>query len=185
MNEVTTLVVGNTGTGKELVARAVGLSQYVPFDKNKRQFTDAESERFFPLNLSAFSPTLIESELFGHEKGSFTGAIASRAGWLESAGRYGTVFLDEIGELDVSIQVKLLRVLQQRQFQRIGDSKTLEFKGKFVSAFLNHAKGCRGTHCPKCNKDWGHLSSKSRSNHYNKKELEAHQEWEEEQKKRG
>lgn len=134
MNEVTTLVVGNTGTGKELVARAVGLSQYVPFDKNKRQFTDAESERFFPLNLSAFSPTLIESELFGHEKGSFTGAIASRAGWLESAGRYGTVFLDEIGELDVSIQVKLLRVLQQRQFQRIGDNKTLEFKGKFIGA---------------------------------------------------
>lgn len=134
MNEVTTLVVGNTGTGKELVARAVGLSQYVPFDKNKKQFTDAESGRFFPLNLSAFSPTLIESELFGHEKGSFTGAIANRTGWLESAGRYGTVFLDEIGELDVSIQVKLLRVLQQRQFQKIGDNKTLEFKGKFIGA---------------------------------------------------
>ena len=134
MNEITTLVVGNTGTGKELVARAVGLSQYVPFNKNNRQFTDADSERFFPLNLSAFSPTLIESELFGHEKGSFTGAIAKRVGWLESAGRYGTVFLDEIGELDESIQVKLLRVLQQRQFQRIGDSKTLEFKGKFIGA---------------------------------------------------
>ena len=134
MNEVTTLVIGKTGTGKELVARAVGLSQYIPFDKNKRQFTDAASECFFPLNLSAFSPTLIESELFGHEKGSFTGAIAKRVGWLESAGRYGTVFLDEIGELDVSIQVKLLRVLQQRQFQRIGENKTLEFKGKFIGA---------------------------------------------------
>jgi transcriptional regulator with AAA-type ATPase domain len=134
MNEVTTLVVGNTGTGKELVARAVGLSQYVPFDKNKKQFTDVESERFFPLNLSAFSPTLIESELFGHKKGSFTGAVAKRVGWLESAGRYGTVFLDEIGELDVSIQVKLLRVLQQRQFQPIGENKTLPFKGKFIGA---------------------------------------------------
>ncbi len=87
-----------------------------------------------PLNLSAFSPTLIESELFGHEKGSFTGAVNRRTGWLESAGRYGTVFLDEIGDLDLAIQVKLLRVLQNRQFQRIGEDKTRQFEGKFIAA---------------------------------------------------
>lgn len=134
MNEVTTLVVGATGTGKELVARAVGLSQYVPFDIGKMQFADTGQERFFALNLSAFSPTLIESELFGHEKGAFTGAASKRKGWLESAGRYGTVFLDEIGELDVEIQVKLLRVLQNRQFQRTGEDKTRRFEGKFIAA---------------------------------------------------
>ena len=134
MNEVTTLVVGATGTGKELVARAVGLSQYVPFDIKKKQFADSGEQRFCALNLSAFSPTLIESELFGHERGSFTGAVSRRIGWLESAGRYGTVFLDEIGELDLAIQVKLLRVLQNRQFQRIGENKTRRFEGKFIAA---------------------------------------------------
>ncbi len=134
MNEVTTLISGATGTGKELVARAVGLSQYVPFDIKKKQLVDVESARFFPLNLSAFSPTLIESELFGHAKGSFTGAVNKRVGWLQEAGRYGTVFLDEIGELDLSIQVKLLRVLQERQFQGIGENQTHQFKGKFIAA---------------------------------------------------
>jgi hypothetical protein len=134
MNEVTTLVMGATGTGKELVARAVGLSQYVPFDARKKQFADTGQERFLALNLSAFSPTLIESELFGHEKGAFTGALTNRKGWLESAGRYGTVFLDEIGELDLAIQVKLLRVLQNRQFQRTGEDKTRRFEGKFIAA---------------------------------------------------
>jgi len=134
MNEVTTLITGPTGTGKELVARAVGLSQYVPFDPKKKQFAEIESDRFFPLNLSAFSPTLIESELFGHAKGSFTGATSNRVGWLQAAGRYGTVFLDEIGELDLSIQVKLLRVLQERQFQGLGENKTRRFEGKFIAA---------------------------------------------------
>ena len=134
MNEVTTLITGPTGTGKELVARAVGLSQYIPFDPKKKQFQEIESDRFFPLNLSAFSPTLIESELFGHAKGSFTGATSNRIGWLQTAGRYGTVFLDEIGELELSIQVKLLRVLQERQFQGLGENKTRQFEGKFIAA---------------------------------------------------
>ena len=86
------------------------------------------------LNLTAFTPTLIESELFGHEKGSFTGATARRVGWLESVGTCGAVFLDEIGELDLAIQVKLLRVLQNREFQRIGENKTRSFEGKFIAA---------------------------------------------------
>ncbi len=134
MNEVTTLVVGATGTGKELVAKAVGMSQYIPFDAKTGKFKCESADQFVALNLAAFTPTLIESELFGHEKGSFTGATARRVGWLESVGKFGSVFLDEIGELDLAIQVKLLRVLQNREFQRIGENKTRSFEGKFIAA---------------------------------------------------
>ena len=86
------------------------------------------------MNLSALSPTLIESELFGHKKGAFTGAITDRRGWLETAGPQGTVFLDEIGDLDLAIQVKLLRVLQSGSFSRVGETRQLKFTGKFVAA---------------------------------------------------
>jgi transcriptional regulator with GAF, ATPase, and Fis domain len=86
------------------------------------------------VNLSALSPTLIESELFGHGRGAFTGAVEDRAGWLEACSRLGTVFLDEIGDLDVGIQVKLLRVLQTRRFQRIGETKERAFTGKTIAA---------------------------------------------------
>lgn len=134
MNEVTTLVVGATGTGKELVAKAIGMSQYVPFDEKNKSFQCKSAEQFVALNLAAFTPTLIESELFGHEKGSFTGATARRIGWLESVGNCGSIFLDEIGELDLAIQVKLLRVLQNREFQRIGENKIRRFDGRFIAA---------------------------------------------------
>jgi transcriptional regulator with GAF, ATPase, and Fis domain len=86
------------------------------------------------VNLSALTPTLIESELFGHRRGAFTGAASDRQGWLEVCGPYGSVFLDEIGELDLAIQVKLLRVLQGRVFQRIGDTKPCRFEGKVIAA---------------------------------------------------
>ena len=134
MREVTTLVVGASGTGKELVAKAVGMSQYIPFEVKNKKFRCDSREQFVALNLTAFTPTLIESELFGHEKGSFTGATARRVGWLESVGTCGAVFLDEIGELDLAMQVKLLRVLQNREFQRIGENKTRSFEGKFIAA---------------------------------------------------
>ena len=89
---------------------------------------------FHTLNVSALSPTLIESELFGHRKGAFTGAVQDRVGWLESCPAMGTVLLDEVGEIDASIQVKLLRVLQTREFQRIGETTPREFKGKLIVA---------------------------------------------------
>jgi len=135
MGDITTLITGPSGTGKELVARAIGMSRYIPFDPKTRTFREEDFEgSFYPLNLSALSPTLIESELFGHRRGSFTGALEDRAGWLEVCPPLGTVFLDEIGDVSENIQVKLLRVLETRLFQRIGDTKPLPFRGKIVAA---------------------------------------------------
>jgi len=134
MGDITTLVAGPSGTGKELVARAIGLSRYIPFDPKKKQFTIDFSQCFFPINLSALSPTIIESELFGHKKGSFTGAVADRIGFLELCPREGAVFLDEIGEIEPAIQVKLLRVLESRIFQPIGEFRNHRFTGKVIAA---------------------------------------------------
>ena len=114
-----TLVTGPSGTGKELVARAIALSRYIPFDATARAFAERPEESFFPLNLSALSPTLIESELFGHRRGAFTGAVGDRAGYLEACPPLGTVFLDEIGEVEGAIQVKLLRVLDRGAARRL------------------------------------------------------------------
>jgi hypothetical protein len=132
--DLATLVVGPSGTGKELVARAIAGARYIPFDVSRGVFVERFGAAFAGLNLSALTPTLIESELFGHRRGSFTGATADRTGWLEACRPSGTVFLDEIGELDPLIQVKLLRVLQTRTFERIGDTRPLRFEGKIVAA---------------------------------------------------
>ena len=134
MSDLPSLITGPSGTGKELVARAIGLSQFIPFDPVKKCFTASDEGSFSPLNLSAMSPNLIESELFGHRKGSFTGAIADRKGWLELCQPSGAVFLDEIGELDPMLQVKLLRVVQQRTFSRTGDTTEIRFVGKLIGA---------------------------------------------------
>ena len=134
MGDVTTLVTGASGTGKEIVASAIGLSRYVPFDPRTKQFSEDFVKSFYPLNLSALPSTLIESELFGHRKGAFTGAWQSRVGWLETCPPLGTIFLDEIGELEAVIQVKLLRVLQERSFTRVGESEPKQFHGKIVAA---------------------------------------------------
>jgi len=134
MGDFTCLITGPSGTGKELVARAIGLSRYIPFDPKTETLTEEWAGAFYPLNLSALTPTLIESELFGHRRGAFTGALQDRAGWLEVCPALGTVFLDEIGELDPEIQVKLLRVLQSRTFQRIGDTEDRFFRGKLIAA---------------------------------------------------
>jgi hypothetical protein len=134
LGDIPTLVTGLSGTGKELVARAIGLSRYIPFDPATERFAEPAAGAFVPLNLSALSPTLIESELFGHKRGAFTGALQDRRGWFEECPALGTVFLDEIGDVDVGIQVKLLRVLQTRTFQRLGDSADRTFAGKLVAA---------------------------------------------------
>jgi len=134
MGDFTTLVRGPSGTGKELVARAIGLSRYVPFDPKTLSFAEDFSSSFYAINLSALPSTLIESELFGHRRGAFTGALQDRKGWLEVCPALGTVFLDEIGDLEVTIQVKLLRVLQTRIFQVVGDTSDRHFRGKLIAA---------------------------------------------------
>ncbi|MCA8989471.1 MAG: sigma-54-dependent Fis family transcriptional regulator [Planctomycetaceae bacterium] len=133
LNEIPTLITGPSGTGKDLVARSIGMSQFIPFDHRSRTFV-TKGELFIPLNLSALSPTLIESELFGHKKGSFTGATSDNAGYLELCSPHGVVFLDEIGELEQTIQVKLLRVLQNRTWARLGETTPRSFQGKIIAA---------------------------------------------------
>ena len=134
MADYTTLITGPSGTGKELVARAIGLSRYIPFNPRTTTFAGEFAGDFYAVNLSALSPTLIESELFGHRRGAFTGAQSDRRGWFEVCPPMGTVFLDEIGDLDPAIQVKLLRVLQLRIFQRVGETRSRRFEGKVIAA---------------------------------------------------
>ena len=134
MSDIPVLITGPSGTGKELVAQAIAHSQYIPFDPVGERFAGVPRAGFFPLHLAALSPTLIESELFGHRRGAFTGALGDHVGWLEACGPHGTVFLDEIGEISTEIQVKLLRVLETRRFQRLGDTETRLFEGKLMAA---------------------------------------------------
>jgi transcriptional regulator with AAA-type ATPase domain len=134
MHDFPTLITGPSGTGKELVARAIAGSRYVPFDPAKFRFADPSTESFIPINLAALSPTLIESELFGHRRGAFTGAIGDRQGWLDVCPAAGSVFLDELGELELAIQVKLLRVIETRRFSAVGATAIREFSGKLIAA---------------------------------------------------
>jgi transcriptional regulator with GAF, ATPase, and Fis domain len=134
MADFATLVTGPSGTGKELVARAIGFARYIPFREREREFAEDFYGSFQELNLAALPATLIESELFGHKRGAFTGATADRPGWFETCPPLGTVFLDEIGDLDLQVQVKILRVLQNRSFQRVGESRLRRFHGKVIAA---------------------------------------------------
>jgi DNA-binding NtrC family response regulator len=134
MADVPTLIVGPSGSGKELVARAIGKSCFIRFDPGTERFAVGKAEMYYPVNLSAPAPTLVESELFGHVQGAFSAAYEDRKGWLEQCEEYSAVFLDEIGELDAAIQAKLLRVLESRRFQKVGDTETCIFKGKIIAA---------------------------------------------------
>jgi sigma-54 dependent transcriptional regulator len=120
-SDATAYIKGETGTGKELVARHI------------HSLSSRRSGPFAAINCGAFSETLVESELFGYERGAFTGAIGAKAGWFESANG-GTLFLDEIGDLPLSTQVKLLRVLQEREIVRIGSRKPTPIDVRLIAA---------------------------------------------------
>ena len=120
-SHATVLITGESGTGKELVARAI------------HEISDRKEEPFVTVNCSAVPESLIESELFGHEKGAFTGADRHRTGRFEQADG-GTLFLDEIGEIPLHVQVKLLRVLQERSFERVGGNETISVDVRIITA---------------------------------------------------
>jgi DNA-binding NtrC family response regulator len=117
----TILISGETGTGKEMVARAI------------HQTSPRHRERFVAINVSAIPETLLDAELFGHVRGAFTGAVALRQGRLEQADK-GTLFLDEVGTMPMALQMKMLRVLQEREFERIGDTRTIKVDVRIVAA---------------------------------------------------
>ena len=117
----TILITGETGTGKEVVARAI------------HHNSPRRGHRFVALNCSAIPETLLEAELFGHVRGAFTGAVGNRQGRLEQAHK-GTLFLDEVGTMSAALQMKLLRVLQEREFERVGDSHTIKVDVRVIAA---------------------------------------------------
>jgi len=120
-SEANVLIIGETGTGKELIARHV------------HALSHCQAGPFIAVNCGAFSESLVESELFGHEKGAFTGAFSAKAGWFEAANG-GTLFLDEIGDLPLNIQVKLLRVLQEREVVRLGARRPIPIDVRVIAA---------------------------------------------------
>ena len=119
-NKTTILIQGESGTGKELIAKVI-------------HYNTSRDEPYIAVNCSAIVETLLESELFGHEKGSFTGAIARKQGKFELA-RYGTVFLDEISEMSINLQAKLLRVLQEMEFERVGGKDSVKVNARIIAA---------------------------------------------------
>lgn len=134
LEDFSTLLLGETGTGKGAAAMALGRSNYIPYKSDLKSFDENFAKAFLSINLSEFSENLIESELFGHRKGAFTGAVSDHEGIFSRCSRRGAIFLDEVGDVSEQIQIKLLRVLQERVFFPVGGHERLRFGGRVIAA---------------------------------------------------
>ena len=134
LEDFSTLLLGETGTGKGLAAAAIGRSGFIPYNRKKNRFIISFNRAFLSINLCQFPEQLIESELFGHARGSFTGAVNDHEGIFARSSSHGAVFLDEIGEVSIPTQIKLLRILQERSFSPVGSSKNHRFDGRIIGA---------------------------------------------------
>lgn len=134
MEEYATLILGPTGTGKGAAASAIGKSGFIPFNPKTNCFAESFEKSFIGINLSQFPENLIESELFGHRKGAFTGAVEVHAGLFDNCSACGSILLDEIGDVCEPVQIKLLKVIQERTFSPVGSHKTHRFRGRVIAA---------------------------------------------------
>ncbi|MCB1070898.1 MAG: sigma-54-dependent Fis family transcriptional regulator, partial [Kiritimatiellae bacterium] len=145
MEDFSTMLLGETGTGKGAAASAIGRSGFIPYRPETGRFAESFAGNFLSINLSQYPEALVESELFGHRKGAFTGAVTDHDGVFARCSPNGSIFLDEIGEVPETLQIKLLQVLQERSFSPVGSHDRKRFSGRIIAATNRPLETLRAT----------------------------------------